>query len=151
VTGVFLRLRRTTDLVGLGGLYRTQPAFSALAMVPIFSLAGVPPLSGFLGKLAIIESTFDAGAYWLGFMVLAVGLLTLLSMGRLWADGFWRPETVRDMGTPGTALLLAICGLSLVTLAITLGAEPLFELTSRAAHQLLRPDEYVRAVLGGTP
>jgi multicomponent Na+:H+ antiporter subunit D len=151
VSGVLLRLRRTTDMVGLGGLYRTQPVFAALAMVPIFSLAGVPPLSGFLGKLAIIESTFDAGAYWLGFMVLAVGLLTLLSMGRLWADGFWRPEKVRDMGTPGTALLLAICGLSLVTLAITLGAEPLFELTSRAAHQLLRPDEYVRAVLGGTP
>ena len=151
VTGVLLRLRRTTDVVGLGGLYRTQPAFSALAMVPIFSLAGVPPLSGFLGKLAIVESTFDAGAYWLGFMVLAVGLLTLLSMGRMWADGFWRPEAVRDMGTPGTALLLAIFGLSLVTLAITFGAESLFELTSRAAHQLLQPDEYVRAVLGGTP
>ena len=89
VSGVLLRLRRTTDMAGLGGLYRTQPAFSALAMVPIFSLAGVPPLSGFLGKLAIIESTFDAGAYWLGGMVLVVGLLTLLSMGRMWADGFW--------------------------------------------------------------
>ena len=62
VSGVLLRLRRTTDLTGLGGLYRTQPLFSALAMVPIFSLAGVPPLSGFLGKLAILEGTFDAGA-----------------------------------------------------------------------------------------
>ena len=50
-----LRLRRTTDMAGLGGLYRSQPAFSVMAMVPIFSLAGVPPLSGFLGKLAIIE------------------------------------------------------------------------------------------------
>jgi multicomponent Na+:H+ antiporter subunit D len=151
VSGVLLRLRRTTDMVGLGGVYRTQPVFAALAMVPIFSLAGVPPLSGFLGKLAIIESTFDGGAYWLGGMVLVVGLLTLLSMGRMWADGFWRPATVGDMATPGTALLLAISGLSLVTLAITCGAEPLFELTSRAAHQLLQRDEYIRAVLGGTP
>jgi hypothetical protein len=55
------------------------------------------------------------------------------------------------MATPGTALLFAISGLSLVTLAITLSAGPLFELTSRTAHQLLQRDEYVRAVLGGTP
>ena len=151
VSGVLLRLRRTTDMAGLGGLYRTQPAFAALAMVPIFSLAGVPPLSGFLGKLAIIEGLFDAGAYWVGGMVLMVGLLTLLSMGRTWADAFWRPAAGLDAATPGTPLLIAICGLSLVTLAITFGAESLFELTSRAAHQLLQPDEYVRAVLGETP
>ena len=62
VSGVLLRLRRTTDMAGLGGMYRDQPLFSALAMVPIFSLAGVPPLSGFLGKLAILEGTFAAGA-----------------------------------------------------------------------------------------
>ena len=152
VSGVLLRLRRTTDITRLGGLYRTQPAFSALAMVPMFSLAGVPPLSGFLGKLAILEGIFDAGAYWLGGMVLVVGLLTLLSMGRTWADAFWRPSANEsDMATPGTALLTVISGLSLVTLSITLGAGPLFELTSRAAHQLLQRDDYVRAVLGSTP
>lgn len=151
VTGVLLRLRRTTDMTGLGGLYRTQPTFAALAMVPIFSLAGVPPLSGFLGKLAILEGTFEAGAYWVGGMVLVVGLLTLLAMGRTWADAFWKPSATADMAAPGTALLIAISGLSLVTLAITVGAGPLFDLTSRAADQLLQRDEYVRAVLGGTP
>lgn len=152
VSGVLLRLRRTTDMTGLGGLYRNQPAFSALAMVPIFSLAGVPPLSGFLGKLAILEGTFEAGAYWVGGMVLVVGFLTLLSMGRTWADAFWRPSArAADMATPGTALLVAISGLSLVTLAITFTAGPLFDLTSRAAHQLLERDDYVRAVLGGAP
>ena len=152
VSGVLLRVRRTTDMAGLGGLYRSQPAFSALAMIPIFSLAGVPPLSGFLGKLAIIEGIFETGAYWIGGLVLMVGLLTLLSMGNTWADAFWKPAaTQSDMGTPGTALLIAISGLSLVTLAITLGAGPLFDLTSRAAQQLLERDEYMRAVLGGMP
>ena len=83
---------------GLGGMYRDQPLFSALAMIPIFSLAGVPPLSGFLGKLAILEGTFAAGAYWVGGLVLVVGLLTLLSMGRTWADDFWRPAESSDAG-----------------------------------------------------
>ena len=148
VSGVFLRLRRTTDIGGLGGLYQTQPVFAVLAMVPIFSLAGVPPLSGFLGKLAIIEGAFGAGAYWVGGAVLLVGLLTLLSMGRTWADGFWGTAARADMSGPGTPLLVSICGLSLVTLAITFSAEPLFQLTSRAAQQLLQPHEYVQAVLG---
>jgi multicomponent Na+:H+ antiporter subunit D len=151
VSGALLQLSRTTDMTRLGGLYRDHPVLSVAAMVPIFSLAGVPPLSGFLGKLAIVEGTFAAGAYWVGGVVLAVGLLTLLSMGRTWVDGFWRPSNEPDMARPGPPLLIAISGLSLVTLAITVGAGPLFELTSRAAHQLLQREEYVRAVLGGTP
>ena len=40
VSGLFLRRRRTTNLAALGGLYRTQPVVAALAMVPLFSLAG---------------------------------------------------------------------------------------------------------------
>lgn len=150
VSGVLLRLRRTTAMTGLGGLYRQQPVFAALAIVPIFSLAGVPPLSGFLGKLAIVEGTFAAGAYWIGGLVLLVGLLTLLSMGRIWAEGFWAPPAkVPDPALPGTPLLIAIAGLSVVTIGITVGAEPLFNVTSRAAQQLLDREDYIRAVLGG--
>jgi multicomponent Na+:H+ antiporter subunit D len=150
VSGVFLRLRRTTDISQLGGFYRDQPLFSVLAMIPLFSLAGVPPLSGFLGKLAILEGTFVAGAYWIGALVLFVGLLTLLSMARTWAESFWRPAVdVQDMMKPGTAFLLTIGGLSLLTIAMTIGAEPLFELTTRCAEQLLNRNEYMQAVLGG--
>ena len=54
VSGLFLRQRRTTDLRALGGLYRTQPVVACLAMVPLFSLAGIPPLSGFIAKLAVV-------------------------------------------------------------------------------------------------
>jgi multicomponent Na+:H+ antiporter subunit D len=148
VSGVFLRLRRSTDLRALGGIYRTQPAFSALAMVPIFSLAGVPPLSGFLGKLAILEGTFAAGAFWIGGLVLFVSLLTLLSMGRTWAEVFWQPSTATDHGAPGRPLILAVSGLSAVTLAISVIAGRLFDITLRAAHQLLQRDDYIQAVLG---
>jgi multicomponent Na+:H+ antiporter subunit D len=150
VSGVMLRLRRTTDVEGLGSFYRSQPVYAALAMIPIFSLAGVPPLSGFLGKLAIVEGTFEAGAYWVGGTVLFVGLLTLLSMARVWADAFWKPAARgRDAMAPGTPLLATIAALSVLTLAVTLAAEPLFALTSRAAVQLLDPQSYISAVLEG--
>ncbi|HWI17363.1 MAG TPA: proton-conducting transporter membrane subunit [Vicinamibacterales bacterium] len=149
VSGVLLRLRRTTDLKSLGGFYTSQPLFAAVAMVPIFSLAGVPPLSGFLGKLAILAGVFEAGAYWVGGIVLVVGLLTLLSMGRTWAEAFWQPSAEVDRATPGTALMMAISALSAVTLAMTWLAGPLFDITLRAANQLLQRDDYIRAVLGG--
>ena len=149
VSGVFLRLRRTTDLRSLGGFYTGQPLFAAIAMVPIFSLAGVPPLSGFLGKLAILEGAFAAGAYWVGGFVLVVGLLTLLSMGRTWMEAFWQPAAGPDRAAPGVPLLIVISGLSAVTLAISWFAGPLFDVTLRAADQLLRRDEYIRIVLGG--
>src|SRR5688572_10613029 len=119
VSGVLLRLRRTTDMASLGGMYRDWPLFSALAMVPIFSLAGVPPLSGFLGKVAILQGTFAAGAFWTSGVVLAVGLLTLLSMGRTWADSFWRAAEAPDHAAPGGASLVAIAALSLVTIGMT--------------------------------
>ena len=149
VSGVMLRLRRTTQMQSLGGFYASQPLFSAIAMVPIFSLAGVPPLSGFLGKLAILEGAFAAGAYWVGGVILVVGLLTLLSMGRTWAEAFWRPSEQPDRASPGPALLIVISGLSAVTLTISWLAGPLFDITLRAAHQLLQRDEYIRIVLGG--
>ncbi|MGV3516027.1 proton-conducting transporter transmembrane domain-containing protein [Luteitalea sp.] len=151
VSGVLLRLRRSTDIACLGGLYRSQPMFAVLAMVPVFSLAGVPPLSGFLGKLALVQGTFAAGAHWVGGVVLVVGLLTLLSMGRTWSEAFWRPASgADDMATPGVPLLLTIGALDLAIVAMTLGAEPLFGLASRAAQQLLEREPYIRAVLGGT-
>ena len=149
VSGVFLRLRHTTEMKSLGGFYRGQPLFTAIAMVPIFSLAGVPPLSGFLGKLAILQGAFGAGAYWIGGTVLVVGLLTLVSMGRTWADAFWQPTAEPDRAGPSAPLLVAIAGLSSVTLAMSWLAGPLFDVTLRAANQLLQRDEYIRIVLGG--
>ena len=56
VSGVFLRLRRSTDFAVLGGMYDRHHLAAALAVVPIFSLAGVPPLSGFIAKLAIVAA-----------------------------------------------------------------------------------------------
>jgi multicomponent Na+:H+ antiporter subunit D len=151
-SGVLLRLRRTTDIAALGGLYKDQPLFVGLIMIPMFSLAGVPPLSGFLGKLAIVRGTFDAGAYWVGAVVLGVGLLTLLSMARVWGDAFWAPPTTgRDMMHPGPALLVVVAALGALTLAMTIGAEPLFALAMRSAEQLMTPEVYVRAVLGEVP
>jgi multicomponent Na+:H+ antiporter subunit D len=149
VSGIFLRLRRTTDLSELGSIYRERPVVALLAAIPLFSLAGVPPLSGFIGKLALLRATFDAGAYWTGAIILAVGILTLVSMARLWDESFWKKAPGPDKMLLGRAVMVPIACLSLVTLAITFAAEPLSALVLRASEQLLRPDQYIDAVLKG--
>jgi multicomponent Na+:H+ antiporter subunit D len=149
VSGILLQLRRTTDLSVLGSVYRDHPGTAVMAMIPLFSLAGLPPLSGFIGKLAIVQGLFGAGAHGVGAVVLVVGLLTLLSMARLWDEAFWKPAPKPAVAPrPAPTLLLPVVLLSALVVGVTVGADPLYRLTDRAAGQLLDPGGYIHAVLG---
>ena len=151
VSGVLLRLRRTTDMARLGGLYRDQPLFSALAMMPDL-LAGRCAAVVRLSRQARDPRGHVRRRRLLGRRTRARGRAAHAAVDGA-APGqtrFWRPAAeAPDLATPGTPLLVAIAALSLLTVAMTIGAEPLFELASRGAQQLLQRDEYVRAVLGG--
>jgi multicomponent Na+:H+ antiporter subunit D len=123
-----------------------------LAGIPLFALAGVPPLSGFVAKLAIVQAAFAAGAYWAGAVALVVSLLGLLSIARLWNEVFWKPGPPEpDPAGPIWQQLVPIGALGVLTLLLSVGASPLFEVTSQAALDLLEPEAYVRAVLGEGP
>jgi multicomponent Na+:H+ antiporter subunit D len=147
ISGIFLRLRRTTRLSELGSIFRDRPLAAALALVPVFSLAGVPPLSGFLGKLALLRATLDAEAFWTSAILLVVSVLTLLSMARLWDESFWKPAPIPEKSPMSNVILVPIACLSAITLLITFAAEPLFALALRASNELLHPQLYVDAVL----
>lgn len=150
IGGLFLRMRRTSAFESLGSLYRTHPLPSLLALIPLFALAGVPPLSGFIAKVALVQAAFKSGVYWAGGVALLVGLLSLLSMARLWDESFWKeaPEDA-DKAEPIWQQLVPIGCLTSLSLLISFAAGPLFEMTSEMATDLLKPDSYVRAVLGG--
>ncbi len=151
ISGIFLRLRRTTAFSELGSIFRDRPLAAFLSAIPLFSLAGVPPLSGFIGKLALVRGAFGAGAWWTGAVILAVSLLTLLSMARLWDESFWKTAPHEDKSRLPGVILLPIAFLSAVTVAMTFAAGPLFELTRKASDQLLHPALYIDAVLKGSP
>ena len=151
VSGIVDRLGGTFELGSLGGLYRSRPGLSLLFLVPALSLAGIPPLSGFWGKLILVKAGLDSGHYAATGAALAVSLLTLFSMTKLWNEAFWKepPEgsPVATAPVPWT-LLGPVVALAALTVAVGLGAGPVFDLSSRAAAQLADPSQYVRAVLG---
>lgn len=93
-TGLVERQGGSTSLNRIGGLAQTAPLLAILFFVPAMNLAGIPPLSGFIGKVGLLEAgVIDGGA--LSYALVAGGvltsLLTLLAVGKVWGKAFWRP------------------------------------------------------------
>ena len=133
----------------LGGLYRGHPIVAFLFLIPALSLAGIPPFSGFFAKLSLIEAGLEVRSYWIVATALAVGMLTLFSMMKIWHEVFWKPAPGRGPSrAPGIrVLLIPVALLALLTVGMGLGAEGVFALSARAAHELLDPTIYRAAVL----
>jgi multicomponent Na+:H+ antiporter subunit D len=155
IAGVAQRLAGGTALARIGGLYASAPLLALLFLVPAFSLAGFPPLSGFWAKFLLVRAALEVGGWAIAAVALLVGLLTIYSMTKIWAAAFWEPHpegleprlSRLDRGAR-LALLAPVAGLALVTLGIGLHPEPFVALAERAAAQLLDPAAYVDAVLG---
>ncbi len=149
LAGLLQRLQGTTVLVRMGGLYQSHPWLAVLFLLPAFSLAGLPPFSGFWAKFTLVAAGLQAGQYAIVTVALLVGLLTLLSMGLVFAEAFWKnpPKPFSPSATP-PGLVLPVALLALLTLGIGLWAEPLLGLSQAAAQELLEPSRYIEAVLG---
>jgi multicomponent Na+:H+ antiporter subunit D len=154
VGGALYRLRGTYYLPHLGGVSGLSPGLAALFLLPAFSLAGVPPLSGFAAKLALARAGLEVGQYAIVTVSFGVGLLTLFSMMKIWNEAFWKSNSRpgEAPAPPGrlTPLLIGpIVVLAVLVVLLGVFAEPFLALATRAAEQLLDPAEYLRAVLGG--
>ncbi|WP_226779618.1 Na+/H+ antiporter subunit D [Oceaniglobus trochenteri] len=158
IAGVVQRLTGSTGLSRIGGLYTHAPLLALLFLVPAFSLAGFPPLSGFWAKFLLIKAALGVEGWFIAFLALAVGLLTIYSMTKIWAEAFWKPHP--DGIEPRIAmlgraerwrLLTPIAGLAALTVTIGLFPEPFVQFAEATAAQLLDPSSYVTAVLGERP
>ncbi len=152
VSGIVHRLRGSYELKDLGGIYKAYPLLAVLFLIPAFSLAGFPPLSGFWAKLMLVQAGLQVEQYLIVGVSLAVSLLTVFSMTKIWAEAFWKQAPVlSEPKTQNLALMVVpVVGLALVTVVIGLATQPFYDLALRAADQLLNPAEYVEAVRGAS-
>ncbi|RCV54769.1 Na+/H+ antiporter subunit D [Marinitenerispora sediminis] len=107
VTGLIERRGGSTSMTDLGGLARLSPLVAILFFVPAMNLAGIPPLSGFLGKLGLMQAGVQAGtplAYTLVAGSVLTSLLTLYAIARVWNHAFWRAPAAGAVIAPGTVL-----------------------------------------------
>lgn len=152
VAGVIHRLQRTYDLKVLGGLYPRYVALSALFLTGALSLAGIPPLPGFIAKLGLILAAIQARDYVLATVALAVSLLTLYSMTKIWNEAFWKPlKSVRPAPRDSAAvrrMYAPVSAAALLILLLTLAAPFVYGWCEQAAAALHEPSGYIRVVLG---
>ncbi|MDE9364265.1 Na+/H+ antiporter subunit D [Luteipulveratus sp. YIM 133132] len=172
VAGLIERFGGSTSLSRLSGLATSAPLLGVLFFVPALNLAGIPPFSGFLGKVGLMQAGADLGTP-LAYLLLAgsalTSLLTLYAVSRVWGRAFWRaPEEAMAGNGPGAVrasreraltygVVMPTAVLVVVGVGLTVVAGPLFHITDRAAADLLNRSTYVQSVLvnstadGGAP
>ncbi|WP_433800503.1 Na+/H+ antiporter subunit D [Actinomycetospora sp. CA-084318] len=94
VAGLIERLGGSTSTTRLAGLAAASPLLAVLYFVPAINLGGIPPLSGFVGKLGLIEAGVQDGSVLAWLLVVGsvlTSLLTLYAMAKVWVLAFWRP------------------------------------------------------------
>ncbi|WP_075693156.1 Na+/H+ antiporter subunit D [Corynebacterium sphenisci] len=177
VVGLIERQAGSSSLRRLGGLAKASPALAVLFLLPALNLGGVPPFSGFLGKVALIIAGAENGSATAWVLVagsVATSLLTLYTMVLVWSKVFWRdrsdapegdvalarPLALRenpryvsyaeraDVGRMPVSMVAPTALLVAASLAVTVLAGPLVAIADRAAANVADVDGYRAAVLG---
>lgn len=153
VAGAMHRITGGSQLKAIGGLYAAQPVLAVLFLIPAFSLAGFPPLSGFWAKYVLIQASMDLQDWLAAGTALLVGLLTIYSMTKIWGEAYWKPhpggEAALDSRPIPWSIWVPVGGLALLTVIIGLFPHPFYQFAAMSADHLIDPSTYIEAVLGG--
>nr|WP_218916456.1 Na+/H+ antiporter subunit D [Rubinisphaera brasiliensis] len=156
IGGIAERRFGSGQLAEIGGMYQSMPLLAILFFLSAMSLAGIPPLSGFFAKLTLIRGGLEAERYVIVVAALAVSLLTLFSMTKIWAEAFWKPNPhEKTAGIPKyddsrfgqLGVFAPVVLLLAVTMSIGVLAGPVMTLATATAEELLDPDAYITAVM----
>ena len=156
VGGLVEHASGSNRLSRIGGMVRTTPFLAAMFILSALSLAGIPPLSGFISKFALIKAGFADGHDAVVAVSILVSLLTLFAMMRIWMGAFWSPPEDRvpaariapvSRGGGPALMVTPTAVLVLCSLAIAAAAGPIYSFCERTARDLLDRDSYIEKVL----
>ncbi len=150
----------TDNVSNTRGIYRDRlvagpqlPAANLLGglfLVLTVAVAGLPPLSGFLGKLMVLKAAL--GSPWMPLIygvVLVTSLLTLVALVRAGSTLFFKTDPRAGNATlPNMADLIPVIALAGASVVLMVYAGPIYSFTAATAAQLLDPAAYIAAVLG---
>lgn len=146
--GMIVTASGTEQLKEMGGLIRRYPLMGWIFFLLALALVGIPPLSGFAGKVLIIRGGLDAGMLALSLIGLGSSFLVLYSMIKIFRMAFWGNEPEREWPAVNLKGATAVAaGLLAVLLVMGFGAEWVYSYVSQAGEVLVSPDLYIEAVM----
>ncbi len=157
VAGLIRQMRGSMNLKLLGGIYGQYPLISLLIGIVLFSLVGIPPLSGFWPKIYLFEGAFDLQNYVFAFALIAGSLVTLFVIARMWAEVFWKDPSdnviIEDkfLDLPKFKKFLLVSPIVLLcvcSLYIGFNAQTIIEIVDRITDEMVNTAPYIKAVLG---
>ncbi len=148
VGGLVEESEGTGTIDDVDGIVHKSPIIAILFLPAALSLAGFPPFSGFVGKLALVEAGFDVETWLIVGVSLAASLLTVFSMTKIWGGVFWGTPSPGEPRRLAPGMIAATAGLVVVSIGLAIAAEPLVEYAERAAEDLLLDGGYRDLVLG---
>lgn len=154
VEGIVERETGSSTLDRVSGLAHRSGPLAVLFLVPALSLAGIPPFSGFLGKLGVVTAGLDQRSWWIVATALAVSIMTLVSMLKIWNGAFWG-DPIPPTQQPASRgvlrhhpLMSAVTACVVTgTVAIAVFAGPLYRFAERAAVDVTSTRAYAEAVI----
>lgn len=137
-----------SDRITKGPRLAQSALLGALFFIAAVSVIGLPPLSGFIGKLLILSAAVDQpNAVWLWVLLLAGSLATLMALSRSGSTFFWRTsEPLAGVSPADKGELIAVVGLLAGVFTVTFGASAVLEYTLALAQQLLAPEAYIQSM-----
>lgn len=159
VSGALFLLTGVIDLSrGSGSLTEAGPGVArpqltgTLFFVAAVAVVGLPPLSGFIGKVLLMQAAPAAWAPWLWPILLGSSLLVLVALSRAGSTLFWRTSLViAPVEHPLTQRLVAATLLLVGAVALALAGQPVLDYLAATAAQLHNPADYTATVLSLVP
>ena len=152
IIGMMVLLTGETIAKKMSGLIRNYPLLGWMYFIVMCALIGIPPLSGFFGKVLIGQGLIESNAYILLIVGFGSTLIVLYSLLRIFLASFFG-ETVISEGVETPVPKVASASFILLAgfiIALGLGAEWMAPYITNAAENLLNPSQYIEAVLSTT-
>lgn len=148
--GIIMASAGASKLSDMGGLMKRHPLVGWMFFIVALALVGIPPLSGFLGKVLIVRGGLSEGHHTLTGLALASSLAVLYSLIKVFMGAFWGefpgPNESRPVRIHRTAYAGAIL-LAIIVIVLGVGSEWVYSYTSQAGAVLSDPSLYIQAVL----
>ena len=132
--------RYVESIADLAGLSRERPAMAMMLAVCMFSLAGIPPLAGFIGKFYVFRAAVDAGLIWfavVGVLLSVVGAYYYLRIVKLLY--FDEPAAPFDRAPSlSVSAIAGVCAVLLLFFLVPFLASPVLSTATAAAAALAR-------------